>query len=329
MSLADLHTSTKIDFPWGITRSSLSLHVLALLVAVSTLVGCQTAPRNGAEGERPPARELVNLEDRITEYAGRAKDREPYTPLDGDQREHLAQGVGALLGGDLEGAGKHFSGIGFRVTTLTDAASGRRYHEVAARGPGAEARWGRLYVSADAAVRWSVQVPHPVSDRGTETLGARLLESAPGGALVVAGAHRTSGEEGAADVAHRTDSAFHVVITELQKRGVPGVQIHGFAKASDRPYDAILSTGAARTAPADAGRLAALMEDRRFRVCKGWSDRCPLEGTTNVQGRTAKHLDATFLHVELAPALRSDDAKGVRAREALAELLAGWAGAGR
>ncbi|MET9934361.1 hypothetical protein [Streptomyces sp. NPDC006324] len=235
MSLADLHTRTKIDSPRGITGSSLSLHALALLAAASMLVGCQAEPRSGAEGERPPARELVNLEDRITEYAGRAKDREPYTPLDGDQREHLAHGVGALLGGDLEGAGRHFSGIGFRVTTLTDAASGRRYHEVAARGPGAEARWGRLYVSADAAVRWSVQVPHPVSDRGTETLGARLLESAPGGALVVAGAHRASGEEGAADVAHRTDSAFHVVITELQRRGVPGVQIHGFAKASDRP----------------------------------------------------------------------------------------------
>ncbi|MER7909526.1 MULTISPECIES: hypothetical protein [unclassified Streptomyces] len=287
-------------------------------------------PRDdGARPERPPTRELVDVEDRITAYAGLARNRDPYAPLGADQRKHLARGVGELLDGHPERAGGHLARIGFRVTTLTDAASGRRYHEVAAPGTGVETRWGRLYVSADATVRWNVQVPHPVSDRGTESLGARLLESAPGGALVVAGAHRTSGPGDAADVAHRTDSAFHVIITELQKRGVPGVQLHGFAKASDRPYDAILSTGAARTAPAEAVRLAALMEDRRFRVCEGWSDRCPLEGTTNVQGRTARHHDATFLHVELAPALRDDGARGARAREALSALLEGWSRADR
>ncbi|MCZ0978370.1 hypothetical protein O1L60_01385 [Streptomyces diastatochromogenes] len=124
----------------------------------------------------------MNLDDRIVEYARQAGKRAPYTPPGDSQRERLARGVGHLLDGERGEAEKQLAAVGFRVTRLTDSVSGRRYDEVAALKPGTEERWRRLYVNADAAVRWSVQVPHPVADRGTESLGARLLEDAPGGA---------------------------------------------------------------------------------------------------------------------------------------------------
>ncbi|MFF4229110.1 hypothetical protein [Streptomyces sp. NPDC001820] len=329
MSPADLHTSAKIDCSQGITRSSRSLRVLAILGVALALLGCQATSRGDVEAERPQARELVDLDDRVLEYAKQAEVRAPYTPPSDTQRERLARGVGHLLDGDLEEAEQLLATVGFEVTRLTDTASGRRYDEVAAREPGTKARWGRLYVNADADVRWNVQVPHPVADRGTEILGARLLENTPGGALVLAGAHRTSGRGDAADVAHRTDSAFHAIVSELQKRGVPGLQLHGFARASDRPYDAILSTGAAQTAPEEAAVLADFMEGGELRVCRGWSDRCPLEGATNVQGKAAKRHNTTFIHVELAPEARGDENEAAQALTALSRLLSTWSDAGK
>ncbi|MFD4370267.1 hypothetical protein [Streptomyces sp. NPDC058486] len=278
---------------------------------------------------RPASSELVDLDARIVDYARRAAARERYTPPDDTRRDRLARGVGRLLDGDPDDAGRMLADAGFQVTRLTDATSGRRYDEVAARERGAEDRWGRLYVPADGEVRWSVQVPHPVADRDTELLGARLLEGTPHGALVLAGAHRTSGRGDAADVAHRTDSVFHAIVLELQKRDVPGIQLHGFAKAPDRPYDAILSTGAARTASEDATLLADRMVHRDLRVCRGWSAPCPLEGTTNVQGKAADRHGTPFLHLELAPAARGDGREAERARTAVAGLLATWADTGK
>ncbi|WP_328940411.1 hypothetical protein OG259_00980 [Streptomyces sp. NBC_00250] len=330
MSPADFHTTHKIDYSWGVTRSSLSLRILASFGIATMLIACQATPSSESEAERPNRRELVNIEDRILDYAERAKARMPYTPPDEAHREHLVQGVGHLLDGDTRKAEELLRDVGLKVTGLTDATTGRRYDEVAARNVrGVEAGWGRLYVNADTGVRWSVQVPHPVADSDTETLAARLLEDTPGGALVLAGAHRTAGRGDGADVAHRTDSAFHAIVAELQKRGIPGAQLHGFARAADRPYDAVISTGATRTAPAEATALADRMQGDGLRVCRGWSDRCPLEGTTNVQGKSAKRHDATFLHVELAPRTRGNGSQAEKARTALSGLLATWSEAGQ
>lgn len=329
MSPADLREHLRTHSEQSVNRSSRSLRILVALGIALALLGCQAASRGDAGAERPRDRELVDLDDRILEYAEQAEAREPYTPPGDTQRKRLADGVGHLLDGDLEEARRLLDSVGFRVTRLTDTASGRRYHEVAARKPGIRARWGRLYVNADSAVRWSVQVPHPVADRGTESLGTRLLENVPGGALVIAGAHRTAGRGDAADVAHRTDSAFHAIVTEMFERRIPGLQLHGFARASDRPYDAILSTGVAQTAPQEATALADRMEAGDLRVCRGWSDRCPLEGTTNVQGKAAKRHGATFIHAELAPEARGDEPEAARALAALDGLLTTWAEAGR
>ncbi|MFE0704748.1 hypothetical protein [Streptomyces sp. NPDC058872] len=306
------------------TRSSHPLSVAVVVGMALALVGCQASPPDASGAARPRERELVDLRHRILEYAEQVKERDSYAPPTKRQQKALAEGVGELLEGDFRAAEKSLAAVDFRVTRLTDTASGRRYDEVAARGSGEEARWGRLYVTADAAVGWTVQVPHPVADRDTETLGVDLLEGTPRGALVLAGAHRTSGREDSADVAHRTDSAFHGIVLEFQKRNVPGMQIHGFARASDRPYEAILSTGVTEAAPAEAEGLADRLEDDGLRVCRGWSDRCPLEGTTNVQGKAAQKYGTAFVHVELAPRARGDGSVAGRARSALAALLSSW-----
>ncbi|MFH8454081.1 hypothetical protein ACH4CD_33225 [Streptomyces fungicidicus] len=290
-----------------------------------TLIGCQKTSGSTAQDTEPSARELVDLRSRVLSYTEEFSPDGPYAPPDEKQRARLARGVGLLLDGDARRAERQLGPLGLGVTRLTDTESGRRYDEIAATGTGESARWGRLYVNADSRLRWNAQVPHPVSDQNTERLGVRLLEDTPGGALVLAGAHRRAGRDDSADVAHREDSAFHSIVVELQKRGVPGVQLHGFAESTTDDYDAVLSTGAAESAPGEVSALADRMESDGLRVCRGWSARCPLEGTTNVQGRAAKRQHATFVHLELAPDARDDGRDADEAAGAVAGLLADWA----
>ncbi|MCZ4608248.1 hypothetical protein O3S80_31755 [Streptomyces sp. Lzd4kr] len=292
---------------------------------ILALAGCDTSSPESTEHSVPQARELVDLRDRILTYTAGFGPDGPYTPPGDSPREELARGVGHLLDGDAAGAERVLAPLGLGVTRLTDTDSGRRYDEIAALRPNSEAaRWGRLYLTADSDVRWNVQVPHPVSDRDTEELGVRLLENTPSGSLVVAGAHRRAGRSDAADVAHREDSAFHSIVVELQKRGVPGLQLHGFAESSDRPYEAVVSGGSAQSTSGEASALADRLESEGLRVCRGWSARCPLEGTTNVQGRSAERRHAGFLHVELAPDARDDGRDADETEEALGDLLRKW-----
>ncbi|WP_432055014.1 hypothetical protein [Streptomyces sp. bgisy022] len=312
----------------AITRQSRFPRIFTLIGLFGLIVplsACQSESDPPPERTDPAARELVDLDSRILSYTAGFRAGGPYTPPDADERDRLARGVGHLLDGDARAAERSLRPIGLGVTRLTDTSSGRRYDEIAATGDGASAHWGRLYLNADSTVRWNVQVPHPVSDRNTEDLGVRLLEDTPGGALVLAGAHRRAGRTDAADVAHREDSAFHTTVLELHKRGVPGVQLHGFAESTEDRYDAILSTGAAQGAPGEVAALADRLETDGLRVCRGWSARCPLEGRTNVQGKAAQRRHATFVHVELTPDARGDGPDAREAARGLSGLLATWA----
>lgn len=325
MSPRHTHMGLTAQLVITVTRQSRFAHILAQGVLILALAGCQTASPESTEGSVPKSRELVDLRSRILSYTADLEPDASYTPPGAARREQLARGVGRLMDGDAEKAERLLSPLGLGVTRLTDTDSGRRYDEIAALRPDGEAAtWGRLYLTADSAVRWNVQVPHPVSDRDTEALGVRLLEDAPSGALVVAGAHRRAGRADAADVAHREDSAFHAIVVELQKRGVPGLQLHGFAETSERPYEAIVSGGAAQSTSDEASALADRLESEGLRVCRGWSARCPLEGTSNVQGRSAERRHATFLHVELSPDARDDGPDAKETADALADLLRTW-----
>lgn len=298
--------------------------LIGLFGLIMPLSACQSESEPPRERTAPGARELVDLDSRVLAYTATFRPEGPYTPPDDEERARLARGVGHLLDGDAREAERLLGPLGLGVTRLTDTASGRRYDEVAATGDGAGAQWGRLYLNADAKVRWSVQVPHPVSDRDTEELGVRLLEDTPGGALVLAGAHRRAGRTNAADVAHREDSAFHATVVELQKRGVPGVQLHGFAESSEDRYDTVLSTGAAQSAPGEVVALADRLEADGLRVCRGWSARCRLEGRNNVQGKEALRRHTTFVHIELAPDARGDGRDADEVARSLSDLLATW-----
>ncbi|MFD8141798.1 hypothetical protein [Streptomyces sp. NPDC059708] len=305
--------------------------------------------------------QVTDLLDRVTRFTSGFGVRGGYRAPDEAERSALLGGVTSLFDGDVEKARTRLAEVDYGVDTFTDGPGGRRYAEVAdaaARSGPAGRGWGRVYVDLDAPVRWSVQVPHPIADQDTERLGVAVLRGAPGGVMVLAGAHRRAagapgagegdGEEGEgtgdgnapggggtgkdggtgeADMAHRTDSVFHAVIAELTRRGLPGIQLHGFADSTVPGAGAVVSTGAGAAAAADAARLATELASRGVHPCRAWSAGCRMSGRGNAQGRLAAELGTRFLHVELARSVRVDPGRREEAAHAIASVTAGWAGA--
>ncbi|MGW6572131.1 hypothetical protein ACWGAN_08125 [Streptomyces sp. NPDC054945] len=278
-------------------------------------------------GPAPQRSAGTDLERRIADLTADFGASGGYRTPTEQERLAFTRAFAHLLDGDPEAARTGLAEIDFTLRTVTDATTGRRYAEVAdaVSESGHTSRgWGRVYVDLEGRARWSVQVPHPVADARTELLGARVLRGAPGGVLVLAGAHRDAGEDGAADVAHRDDSIFHGVVEELARRNLPGVQLHGFADESFRGRDAVVSTGAGDSAVADAELLTAALRRDGLEVCTAYSARCKLAGRENEQGRTAADRQSRFLHVELNKTLRGDDRGLDRAAAALTTLTERW-----
>jgi hypothetical protein len=283
--------------------------------------GGSTAPRGG-----------VDLERRVTDFTagfgagGGTAARGGYRPPSLLERTTIADGVGLLLEGRRSAAVARLAEVDYVLRTLTDSGTGRSFAEIAdARESGTGNRgWGRVYADLGAPVRWSVQVPHPVADQDSEKIGVGVLRGTPGGVMVLAGAHRDAGEDGSADVAHRADTVFDAICTELVHRGLPGVQVHGFADATEPHYDVLLSTGKGSDAHAAAVALARGFGDHGLDVCRAWTRDCTLEGRTNAQSAVAAAAHVPFLHAEFSRSVRDSPRRIARAVAALEGTTAGW-----
>ena len=269
----------------------------------------------------------VDLADRVDAYTARFSSTTPYTVPDSEQCRAVADGVAHAVEGRPDLAGQSLGTVGFRLTEFVDRATGRRLAEIADASALSEAErgWGRVYLDLSAQASWSVQVPHPVSDASTELLGVETFRAAPGGVLVLAGAHRRAGADGSSDPAHQADTVFAAVLDALAVHALPGIQVHGFDEDSLSGQDAVVSAGTAAPGPA-AKHTADALERTGFTVCRAWREKCGnLEGTTNIAGRTAADLGLPWLHIELANNLRTDDSRRAEAAAALAATARLWA----
>jgi hypothetical protein len=233
----------------------------------------------------------------------------PYRPPSPAERADGAAGLRSLLRGAGPGA---LSGLGFEVVPGGD-------HTVVAGEAGTERAWGAVVLDGMGPPRRVVAVPHPIADRLTAWLGLELFRAAPGSALLLAGTHRRA-SGGAADVAHRTDSMFHVFADVLAAHAPVEVQPHGFAAATLPDVDAVVSPGAAAYDDAHDALRNALVA-RGFRVRPEWTG--PLDGSTNVQGHAAAARGTAFLHLELAPALRTEPGARAAVVDAVARTWLG------
>ncbi|WP_369392578.1 hypothetical protein AB5J72_37080 [Streptomyces sp. CG1] len=309
--------------------------IATLLLAIAGLAGLLTAllHRTGGTSDdsgrpTPKGTAQIDLAREVAGYTSRFGPDQGYVRPGQADRDAVASAIGLLLDGHREQAEQRLSQRDFSVRTVVDRPSGHRYAEVADRTDTAATPrgWGRVYVDLDHRPRWSVQVPHPGFDLGTEQLGVRVLRGSPGGVLVIAGAHRKAGVGNSADVAHRRDTVFHAICAELARRRMPGIQLHGFAASAAPEYDVIASTGAGTAARPEGRELADALRGHDFRVCPAWVRSCPLEGRTNVQGQVADTDHVPFLHVEFSPTIRAGGPPAERAADAIAEITRRWAG---
>ncbi|MDF3298449.1 hypothetical protein [Streptomyces tropicalis] len=291
------------------------------LIRTSRSTGGATA---GRAGDRPGS---IDLARSVADWTSRFGPGHGYQPPRRADREGVAQAVGLLLDGHRGQAEQLLSQRDFTLRTVVDQVSGRAFAEIADRTEEAATPrgWGRIYLDLGHGRHWSVQVPHPLSDQNSEQVGVGVLRGTPGGILVIAGAHRKSGRGDSADVAHRRDTVFDAVCAELARRGLPGVQVHGFADDSAPGYDVVASTGRGTAGRSDGRLLADALRGKGFAVCRAWARSCPLEGRENVQGGLADTEDLAFLHVEFAHAVRDDAARRARAVAAVGTITARWA----
>ena len=111
---------------------------------------------------------------------------------------------------------------------------------------------------------------------------------------------------GTADHAQNTASVFHHLwTTVLGPRGVPQVQIHGFADAA-ATEQIVVSTGAGAVTPA-ALRIADEIAATGLVTTRNWDGTADtdLRATTNKQGIAADTNDWVWVHVELNRTVRT------------------------
>lgn len=210
----------------------------------------------------------------------------------------LAGVVLALADGRDDEAGRVASARGYVVVELADGLRAL----VPSSLPD-DRGWG-LYVVRPGGRELAVEVPHPRADLGTEDLGGRLAETTRARYLLVAGAPRTAADD--ADVARTGDAVFTAVHQALAARGVPALQLHGFAAASLPDVDLVVSPGSSRTSPL-ARALADAAQTAGLAVCRAWEQRCgQLEGRRNVQGIASRDAGSAFVHLEITRDLRTD-----------------------
>ncbi|MCK1795554.1 hypothetical protein MTQ01_05935 [Streptomyces sp. XM4193] len=301
---------------------------VALAAALTVMILTTGESRDADSARNGSAATTVDLPERVREFAAGIAERRVHRDPTRAERGALADGVGLLLAGERERAEQRLREVDYAVSELKDRESGRSCLEVAdareeADGSGTRG-WGRVYLDLDRAPAWTVQVPHPVADLDTELLGAQVLRGTPGGVLILAGAHRDAGGPDAADVAHRTDTVFHRIVRETVRRGLPGVQLHGFADDSVPEFDALVSSGSGDHGEKAAKSLVADLSRQGFAVCRAWSQKCRLEGRTNEQGIVAERYEVPFVHVEFNRDSRRDPALRSRIVSALGGVVQQW-----
>jgi hypothetical protein len=211
--------------------------------------------------------------------------------------------------------------LGFSVVDGVDAVTGRPY-TLAVNEPDSERAWGMYVVDRSAPPSVVVEVPHPASDLRTELFGLAYFRQVPGAVLLIAGAHRKANRS-KADVAHEENSLFQVAATELARRGLPQLQLHGFHDHNAPDKDIVISSGATEAGD-PAWRVADGLEAAGFAVCRAWDESCKgLEGTTNVQGKAAAQGGTFFLHVEMNRTVREDEQRRAAVATVLAEARLG------
>jgi hypothetical protein len=263
----------------------------------------------------------VDPEELLGAVAAGVSAKQPYAEPTAAELGAALDGLSRLVDGDLAGADAVLGGLGFTVTADFDPVTWRPY-ALAVSETSTERAWGVYLVDLSEPRGLSVAVPHPKFDAVCERLAVRLWRAVPGTVLAMAAVHRNAlvgAGPAVADPARDTASVFHHLwTTVLGPRGLPQVQLHGFADATARE-EVVVSTGVGPPTPA-AERIAAGIAGTGLCTTRGWDGTADpdLRATTNEQGIAAAAAGWVWAHVELDRTVRTDPARWQPAVDAIA-----------
>jgi hypothetical protein len=243
---------------------------------------------------------------------------EAYRRPTSSQAHALSLALAAARRGELATARATLALIDYDVQRVRDVATRREILVLRERTAGGSVyrhAWGLYLIRPRGTGRLVVEVAHPKADIATEDVGVAAFRAADAVGLLIAGAHRRANSNGSADVAHQTDSAFHVAHTTLVRRTTTVLQPHGFSLASHPGYpDAVVSSGT--DSPSSHARaVRARLVAAGFSTClyaRGSS--CgALAAKQNKQGIATRDVGGSFVSLELSNTVR---ASGTRRRSA-------------
>ncbi|MFL6128743.1 MAG: hypothetical protein ACJ73E_06735 [Mycobacteriales bacterium] len=251
----------------------------------------------------------VDPADPVGSVAAGVSARQPYADPAPAVLDDAVAGLARLVDGDLAGAAGLLGGLGFTVTADFDPVTWRPY-ALAVSETRTERAWGVYLVDLSEPRGLCVAVPHPKFDAVCERLAVRLWRAVPGTVLALAAVHRNAlvgtGPR-IADQARDTGSVFHRLWTSLLgPRGLPQVQIHGFADTTAREQ-VVVSTGVGPPT-ATAERIADRIAATGRATTRSWDGTADpdLRATTNEQGIAAAAAGWVWAHIEFDRTVRTD-----------------------
>ena len=257
----------------------------------------------------------------------------------------------SLFNNDLASAEAQAASLDYQLVQFNDSGTGRSYYLLREPTVGGTATrgWGSFALSSNFSGNALVQVPHPLFDTNTESMGAWVFQRAAARGFLMAGAHRNANGFGTADVARLPESVFHVVheVWSGPAASVTAWQLHGYDEDNaEFPANtsAVISDGAGNITT----RLLALDQQLAQRGFTAYaynnlpasdplnmvinngvagSTFSPLAATTNDQGQYSRAQGGTFVHAEFAQAVRFSSADRSLAATGVAAAITGSIGA--
>lgn len=292
--------------------------VTAVAAAGLVLHLLPTGGKDPGPGPGKPDASRTDLLSDVRRFTEAMSAETGYTRPTQAERAAISNGVQRVLDNVPDKAGDVLAEVAYTIRERVDIATQRAFYEISDNAAVSRG-WGRIMIDSSGTSRLGVEIPHPKADQDSESLGVELFRKAPGSVLVIAGAHRRAAENRVADMAHTTGSVFEELHELLVARGVPVVQLHGFANDTAPDSDVVVSAGPPLSSTF-ALQTAQRLEVAGLSVCKPWVTGCPgLEATTNVQARYSAEQKAEFVHVEVSKDLRETPS----ARDQVASALAG------
>ena len=234
--------------------------------------------------------------------------------------------------------------INYELIKFHDFPSGQTFFEFKEKSGIHQRRrgWGTYFYNPAYEINTAIEAPHVLFDRFSAEIATDIFVRSKARALLLSGAHRHANGHNSADVCHLPTSMFQTFHQVGVNNAAKTLQIHGFsrAKQADLPADTevVISNGSGQNFPL----IQQLQQElRKFNfpayIYERSQSTAPenknsnslkpnpfrnLAGRKNYQGQYSREHNQTFIHLELAQAVRFS----IPRRRKIARVIANYIG---